>query len=93
MIKSFLDKDTAAAFLGQRVKRFGSDWQSVARRKLAMLNAACTIDDLRVPPGNRLEKLVGTREGQWSVRINNQWRVCFSWRDGHAWDVEITDYH
>lgn len=67
--------------------------QQVALRKLRMLNRAQTLHDLRVPPANRLERLSGDRAGQYSIRINDQWRVCFEWRDGHAWQVEITDYH
>ena len=66
--------------------------ERVARRKLAYLNAAEMIDDLRVPPGNHLEALAGDRNGQYSIRINDQWRLCFAWRDGHVWDVEIVDY-
>lgn len=67
--------------------------QQVALRKLRMLNRAQTLHDLRVPPANRLERLSGDRAGQYSIRINDQWRVCFEWRDGHAWQVEIIDYH
>jgi proteic killer suppression protein len=69
------------------------DIQQVALRKLRMLNRAQTLQDLRVPPANRLERLSGDRSGQYSIRINDQWRICFEWRDGHAWRVEITDYH
>lgn len=65
----------------------------VAERKLAQLNAAATLEFLRTPPGNHLEMLKGDRAGQWSIRINDQWRICFVWRDGHAWEVEIVDYH
>ena len=93
MIKTFANKETAAAFAGAQVRRFGADWLPAARRKLAQLHVARGPDDLRAPPGNRLERLSGDREGQWSIRINAQWRVCFVWRDGHAWDVEIADYH
>ena len=92
MIQSFKCKETAALFSGARVARF-VNFQGVAERKLAMLHRAVTIEDLRVPPNNRLEKLSGDRAGQWSIRINNQWRVCFDWRDGQAWQVEIVDYH
>ena len=67
--------------------------QQVALPKLRMLNRAATLEDLRVPPANRLEKLVGDRAGQWSIRINDQWRVCFRWKDGDAFEVEIVDYH
>ena len=92
MIKSFKTGDTARLFNDERVK----DWQSienVARRKLNMVNAAAKLDDLKVPPGNRLEKLEGDRKGQHSIRINDQYRACFVWREGDAYDVEITDYH
>jgi len=92
MIQSFKCKETAALFSGTRVSRF-VNFQSVAERKLAMLHRAVQIEDLRIPPNNRLEKLSGDREGQWSIRINGQWRVCFEWRDGQAWQVEIVDYH
>jgi len=74
-------------------KRLPRDIQQVALRKLRMINNAKNMNDLRVPPANRLEKLKGDREGQYSVRINDQWRICFAWRNGDAYDVEITDYH
>jgi len=92
MIKTISDKWTLALFEGKRPARFRA-FQEQAERKLQMLDSATAIDDLRSPPGNRLEKLTGDREGSWSVRINKQWRVVFSWREGHAWDVEIVDYH
>lgn len=92
MIRSFRCKDTAALFAGQRVRRFGRI-EDGAMRKLAMLNRAGRIEDLRVPPGNRLEMLRGDRAGQWSIRINDRWRICFGFGDGHAFDVEIVDYH
>jgi proteic killer suppression protein len=76
-----------------RVRRFGADCLPIARRKLAQINNIADIVELRIPPGNRLEKLSGLRADQWSIRINEQWRVCFVWRDGHAWEVEIVDYH
>ena len=91
MIISFRSNDTEKLWNGTRVKQFGA-FERVAQRKLAMLNAAAALDDLRVPPGNRLEKLVGGRAGQHSIRINDQWRVCFEWKDG-AHNVEIVDYH
>lgn len=93
MIKTFANKETAAVFANVRVRRFGEEWLQVARRKLAQLNRIELIEELRIPPGNRLEKLSGTREEQWSIRINGQWRICFEWHDGHAWNVEIVDYH
>ena len=93
MIKTFANKETAAVFARQTVRSFGADWLPIAQRKLAQLHQAQTLDDLRVPPGNRLEKLTRDRVGQYSIRINDQWRMCFEWRDGHAWAVEITDYH
>ncbi len=93
MIRSFATKETAALFANQRVRCFSVDWLPVARRKLAQLYWVVSIEELRLPPGNRLERLAGDRAGQWSLRINDQWRLCFAWRDGHAWEVEIVDYH
>ena len=93
MIKSFADKRTAAIFSGYAVKGLPPQIQKRARAKLMAVDAAAQLDDLRVPPGNRLEALRGDRAGQHSIRINNQWRVCFAWRDDDAWDVEIVDYH
>jgi proteic killer suppression protein len=93
VIKTFADRDTERLFERQRVKRFGPDVQRVGLRKLRMLDAAGALEDLRVPPANRLEKLKGDRAGQHSIRINRQWRICFIWRDGDAFDVEIVDYH
>jgi proteic killer suppression protein len=92
MIRSFRDRDTAALARRQRVRRF-SGFERVALRKLAMIEAAAVLSDLRAPPGNRLEALKGDRAGQHSIRINDQWRVCFTWREGGAHDVEICDYH
>jgi proteic killer suppression protein len=93
VIKSFGDKRTAAIFAGYAVRDLPPPIQRRARAKLLMLDAAKQVDDLRVPPGNRLEALRGNRKGQISIRINNQWRICFRWRDGEAWDVTIVDYH
>ncbi|MCA1679616.1 MAG: type II toxin-antitoxin system RelE/ParE family toxin [Actinobacteria bacterium] len=93
MIKSFSDKDTERLFLRQPVRRFGTGVQRVTLRKLRMLDAAMRLSDLRVPPGNRLERLRGIRAGQHSIRINDQWRICFRWHEGDAYDVEIVDYH
>ena len=93
MIRSFDDKVTAALFEGHRVRTLALHVQEVARRKLKALDAAKTIEDLRMPPGNRLEKLSGDLKGQWSIRINDQWRLCFRWESGDAHDVAITDYH
>lgn len=91
MIKSFRCKETSALFRGEKTRRFETI-RPVAFRKLDMLNAAAALTDLREPPGNRLEALKGNRRGQHSIRINDQWRICFVWRDG-AEDVEIVDYH
>ena len=93
MIGGFADKNTERLFLRERVKKFAGKLQRAALRKLTLLDAAESLEDLRVPPGNRLEKLAGDREGQHSIRINDQWRLCFRWSDGEAHDVEITDYH
>lgn len=93
MIKSIADTETERVFRREFSQRLPSDIQSVASRKLRMLNNASTVNDLRSPPANRLEKLSGRREGQYSIRINDQWRVCFAWHDGDAYDVEIVDYH
>lgn len=92
MIQSFKCANTQALFAGESVSRF-VNLRVVAERKLQMLHRAARIDDLRVPPQNRLEKLKGNRKGAWSIRINDQWRVCFRFEDGNAFDVEIVDYH
>lgn len=93
MIKSFADKDTERVFAGRRPKKLPQEMIERAETRLAMIDAAEYVEVLRMPPGNRLEKLRGDREGQWSVRINQQYRVCFSFEGGDAYDVEITDYH
>jgi proteic killer suppression protein len=93
MITSFGDRETEALFNRERVRRIDSRVQRPALRKLLMLDAATSLDDLRIPPGNRLEALQGDRAGQHSIRINDQWRVTFVWRSGHAHDVTIVDYH
>ena len=92
MIKSFRCRDTQALFDGKAMARF-TNIAAVAMRRLAILNRAGRIGDLRVPPGNRLEALKGTRTGQYSIRINGQWRICFKFRNGDAFEVEIVDYH
>jgi proteic killer suppression protein len=92
VIKSFRCKDTESMFNGNRVARF-ANIQTIAMRKLAMLNQAGRLDDLRVPPGNRLEALKGDRAGQHSIRVNDQFRVCFRWTEAGPEDVEIVDYH
>ena len=93
MIQSFSDKETELVWNRTRVRRFGSDLQRIANRKLLILDAAENINDLRIPPGNRLEQLHGNRQGQHSIRINDQWRICFTWTSAGPADVEITDYH
>jgi len=93
MIKSFRGKETEKIWLGLRSKRLPQLIQQIARRKLRMINNARTLNDLRVPPANRLEALRGKRVGQHSIRINDQWRICFFWNEGDALDVEIIDYH
>ncbi len=92
MIKSFASRDTERLFHGERVRSLPPQILRIARRKLLIIDAATELDTLRVPPGNRLEALVGDRAGQHSIRVNQQWRICFVWRDGHAYDVEIVDY-
>lgn len=93
VIRSWADDEAEKLFNRQRSRKLPPDIQRVALRKLLMVDAATTLEDLRIPPSNHLEKLKGDREGQWSIRINDQWRVCFVWQDGNAHDVEIVDYH
>ena len=93
MIKSFKDSETEKIYNLERSRRLPSDIQQIALRKLRMLNNAHNINDLRIPPANRLEKLTGNRAGQNSIRINDQWRICFIWEDNDAFEVEIVDYH
>ena len=93
MIKSFRDDRAESIFDRRYVRDLGHDVQRAAYRKLVQLDAAVRLDDLRIPPGNRLEALSGRRKGQRSIRVNDQWRICFVWRGGDAYDVEIVDYH
>lgn len=93
MIKSFADKETELVYNQQFSKRLPNSIQKVALRKLMMIDNAKSIQDLRIPPNNRLESLAGDRKGQYSIRINDQWRVCFTEKDGHFYDIEIVDYH
>ena len=93
MIQSYRDRFTRAIAERRRVRKYLEDIQHRAQMKLMILNNAKDLDDLRVPPGNRLESLKGDRDGQYSIRINDQWRICFVWSGGDAYDVEIVDYH
>jgi proteic killer suppression protein len=93
VIKSFKDGETERIYARERSRKLPADIQQTALRKLRMINNAKTISDLRIPPANRLEKLSGNRAGQFSIRINDQWRICFEWKDGDAINVEIADYH
>lgn len=93
MIRSFKDKETQKVFARTRSRKLPPTIQQTAYRKLRMINNSMSLNDLRIPPANRLEKLRGGREGQYSIRINNQWRICFEWLDGDVYNVEITDYH
>jgi proteic killer suppression protein len=93
VIQNFKDKEAQKVFERKHSRKLPLDIQQVALRKLRMLNRAETLQDLRVPPANRLERLVGDREGQYSIRVNDQWQICFVWQDGDALDVEIVDYH
>ncbi len=93
MIKSFRSRETEKLFLRQRLSRFPVKVHRIALRKLLLIDAAERLEDLRIPPGNRLEKLTGNRQRQHSIRINDQWRICFRWSEGDAYEVEIADYH
>lgn len=93
MIRGFANRETQLIWEGARSRRLPDDIQASALRKLRILNRVARLDQLRAPPGNRLEALQGDRAGQHSIRINDQWRICFRWRDGNAEDVEICDYH
>jgi proteic killer suppression protein len=93
VIRGFKNKDTRSVFLGEFVKGLNGQIQQRAREKLKYLDSAADLRDLMIPPSNQLETLKGDREGQYSIRINKQWRVCFKWQDGDAFDVEIVDYH
>lgn len=93
MIKSFRNKEAERVFSRQLSSKLPHDIQQIARKKLVVIDAALQLKDLRIPPGNRLESLKGDRLGQYSIRINDQWRICFKWLDADAYDVEITDYH
>jgi len=93
MIRSFASSDTEKVWNRERVRLLGPELQRAAHKKLRLLNAASELNTLRIPPGNRLEKLAGNRAGQHSIRINDQYRICFTWADNGADDVEITDYH
>ena len=93
MIKSFASKETEKLFNREISRKFQQSIQQIARRKLEILDATEVLRDLRIPPSNHLEKLSGDRKGQYSIRINKQWRICFEWRDGDAYNVEIVDYH
>jgi proteic killer suppression protein len=93
MIQSFADAETALVWSGRRSRRLPADMQPIALRKLRLLNQAQVVGDLRAPPGNWLEALKGDRQGQYSIRVNDQWRICFHWREGGPADVEIVDYH
>jgi proteic killer suppression protein len=93
VIKTFKDEQTQKIYHRHRSRKLPPDIQQVALRKLRMINNAITITDLRIPPANRLEKLGGDRAGQWSIRINDQWRICFEWQESDAYNIEIVDYH
>jgi proteic killer suppression protein len=93
MIRSFGDRETELVWSGVRSRKLPGDIQNKALVKLTLLNRSANLDDLKIPPGNRLERLKGERRHQHSIRINGQWQICFEWREGHAYGVEIVDYH
>jgi toxin HigB-1 len=93
VIKTFRDDETQKIYQRQRSRKLPADIQQIALRKLRMINNAISINDLRMPPAHHVEKLSGNRAGQWSIRINDQWRICFRWEGSDAYNVEITDYH
>lgn len=93
MIKSFADRETQKLYQRKFSRKLPQSIQQKARLKLEILDAAGALSDLRIPPGNRLEKLTGNRDGQYSIRINKQWRICFAWQKGHVYNVKIVDYH
>jgi toxin HigB-1 len=93
MIRSFADKESELVWQGQRSRRLPKHVQEAGLRKLRILNRAASLEDLRLPPGNQLERLERDCKGQWSIRINGQWRICFTWHEGEARNVEIVDYH
>ncbi len=93
MIKNFRCKESEKLFQRHKGSRFPDEIQKIARRKLLLLDAASDVNDLRIPPGNRLEKLIGDRNGYYSIRINDRWRICFQWKNGDVYEVEITDHY
>ena len=93
MIRSFRCKETALIFRLERSRKFPSDIQQVVLRKLRMIDRAISLADLKIPPANRLEKLHADRRGQWSIRVNDQWRLCFEWQNGDVYNLELVDYH
>lgn len=93
MIRSFKDKETEKVFNRERSRKLPPEIHRRAKRKLLLIDSASSLDDLKIPPGNRLEQLTGDMSGLWSIRINQQWRICFEWYQGDAWNVEIIDYH
>jgi proteic killer suppression protein len=93
MIKSFKNKETEKIWQQETIKKLPIEIQRIGLRKLIMINASIDLNDLKIPPSNHLEKLKGNREGQYSIRINDQWRICFKWKNGNSFEVEIVDYH